>query len=323
MQDFICVRSAYYKAGQKSTAIIGHGLRKGNHAKNRNISFPEDTKHNIVSCDVLAAYKLAECDHREAIGKSPQKNRNALFEHVLVLSEDQFKSAKPSRKQLEKLLNDYQQKITEEFGFKSLGFAMHFDEGHHRNGKKRNIHAHVYFYNFDFARKKAPLRELQKKGIDPVTGELRRLNPNFQKMQTIASNVFSAIGFRRGITKESTGAEHKSKNELIDEELNKSKSRNLISDLTLGAGNKLLKQYFNQLAAWTKYAIEKNEKRIKSTENRMEKTAIKIKEQYTINDFIEYDEDFSKIEEEIAQNIHNSERMLDRKLSEKSKLRLI
>lgn len=196
-KKFVAVRTAYYK---KSAAerISGHIFRVGEHAKNENVTFPEMSGMNkyksIHSLDDI------EAKHKEAIGKNPRKDRNAVFEHVLVFSEEHFNKYGPTRH--EEYIEDYMKSIKDNFGFEPMGYAIHMDEGHicpETGLKKINTHCQILFYNFDFDKKKAPLRDLMIKGKDE-NGVTNKLNPNFVKMQDLAAKSFEPLGYERGIS---------------------------------------------------------------------------------------------------------------------------
>jgi len=215
-KNFVAVRTKYYKVADAKKEI-GHSLRIGEHAKNENVKFPDDSHKNIYTFDE-SKFDDIEARHKESIGKKPQKNRNAVFEHVLVFSEAQFNKNDPEahKKQIEA----YMEAIKDEYGFEPMGFGLHLDEGHiDKDGIKHvNTHAHVYFYNFDFKTKTAPLRKLMIKGKNEQ-GQVNKLNPNFSKMQDIAGQVFECLGYKRGNSKLNTMAEHSAKLDYLAKKL--------------------------------------------------------------------------------------------------------
>lgn len=222
MKNFVAVRTKYYQSvsGKK---VMAHGFRVGAHAKNENVTFPESSKYNILK--EFCSFDEIEARHKETAGRKPAANRNAVFEHVLVFSADQFLNVKSTKKHAE-AIEEYIKKINKEFGFEAMSYALHVDEGHPKNGNKRNFHAHIYFYNYDFKLKKAPLRELMIKGKNEK-GQTNKKNPNFVKMQDLASDSFSALGYKRGI---STDTKHLNKQEFIADKIEK-KFKNLVKSV--------------------------------------------------------------------------------------------
>jgi hypothetical protein len=181
--------------------------------------------------------------YKEVTGRSCRSDFNCLFEHVVVFSEEQYsflekKYGKEKLKQaMMHQLKEYAKRIQSEFGFQPISVDLHFDEGQildynansvqghgesisNMPNVKRNIHAHVSFFNYNFEKKIAPLRHLMKKGKSE-NGRTNSINLNFSKMQDIAADVFGheKLGFKRGISKDITGVEHKSKVEFVQQKL--------------------------------------------------------------------------------------------------------
>ncbi|MEQ3636372.1 hypothetical protein [Alcanivorax sp.] len=210
-KNFVAVRTQYYKrnAAQK---VLAHGYRK--HSNSPNV-YEKDTRHNFGMRyksldDCMAQYKATS-------GRKPQDKMNVLFEHVVVFSEGQFKERKPNKKEFDECMQRYIKAIHAAFGFQPMGYELHLDEGHtdEKTGEfKRNIHAHVYFFNYDFKKKKAPLRDLMKKGKDE-NGKTLPLNHNFVKMQDMAAMAFKPLGFRRGISKGERNRKHLDKGTYV------------------------------------------------------------------------------------------------------------
>ena len=210
-KNFVAVRTQYYKKSE-AQKVLAHGYRK--HSNSPNV-YEKDTHHNFG----MRYQSLDDCmvQYKEASGRKPQDKMNVLFEHVVVLSEDQFKERKPSKKEFDECMRGYIKDIHAEFGFQPLGYELHLDEGHtdEKTGQfKRNIHAHVYFFNYDFKKKKAPLRDLMKKGKDE-NGKTLPLNHNFVKMQDYAALAFKPLGFRRGISKGERNRKHLDKDTFV------------------------------------------------------------------------------------------------------------
>ncbi len=152
--------------------------------------FPEFTKNNIVfspkgSASPLDAYYKCREQYKKVVGRKCRQDMNTLFEHVVVLSEEQvaylekkYGKEKVNKKVVE-LLQNYANSYAEKYGFFFCGGAYHADEGFYDdNGTfKRNVHAHIMFFNYDFKAKQSNLKHLFKKSINPKTGATNELNP--------------------------------------------------------------------------------------------------------------------------------------------------
>ena len=209
--NFVAVRTQYYKSGA-AQKVLAHGYRK--HSNSPNV-VEKHTPYNFG----MRYKSLDDCmtQYKAVSGRAPQKKMNVLFEHVVVFSEDQFKERKPSKKEFDACMQSYIKAIYDDFGFQPMGYELHLDEGHtdEKTGQfKRNIHAHVYFFNYDFKKKKAPLRELMVKGKDE-NGKTLPLNHNFVKMQDYAALAFKPLGFRRGISKGERNRKHLDKDTFV------------------------------------------------------------------------------------------------------------
>ncbi|AAV81522.1 hypothetical protein [Idiomarina loihiensis] len=243
---YVSVKSRYYKR-DAATAVLDHAnARRNGFTKSINV-------HPEYSCDNVGLYPK-ECNssaealeractqYKLVTGKKVRKDFNLLFEHVVVLTESQYAKlektwGKQKAKELVlKQLALYMRKIKAEFGFEPIGVEFHADEGHFQPSKTgeepifcRNIHAHCHFFNYDFTKKVAPLRHLMKKQKDG-RGRTNQLNPNFERMQDIAANLFSPLGFNRGESKNVTGKEHLTKEAFVLKKLHGMEEQ--IADLT-------------------------------------------------------------------------------------------
>jgi hypothetical protein len=227
MTAYVGVKAYYYKK-QAAVAVLdhAHSLRNGfTHSQN---VIPEYTHenigfyyHNAKSCS--HALDLMCIKHKTVTGKKVRSDNNALFEHVVWLSEDQYakleeKHGKTRVKSAFLIrLQMYAASVKLEFGFEPLGIDIHMDEGHIdlETGKIiRNVHAHVQFMNYDFSNKLAPLRHMMKKGLDN-NGRTPQLNPKFELLQSLVHKQFRDLGFNRGISKTVTGREHLKKEDFV------------------------------------------------------------------------------------------------------------
>jgi len=207
-KNFVAVRTKYYKKND-ATRVIDHALRK--HQNSENV-IDSRTHQNFGAGAIDLPAQMQR--YKEATGRSPRKDMNLVFEHVLVLSKDQL--TKCTKKGLHEAVQGYMKQIREEWGFEPMGYRMHLDEGHYNKQGKfiANPHAHIYFFNYDFEKKRSPLRDLMIKGRNEQ-GKSPVLNPNFVRMQDIAGECFKRLGFRRGISKGEKNKKHKEKAEFV------------------------------------------------------------------------------------------------------------
>ncbi|AXQ99177.1 hypothetical protein [Pseudoalteromonas piscicida] len=179
----------------------------------------------------MQALELMCEQHKLVTGKKVRSDNNVLFEHVVWLSEQQYKKLEEQygKKRVKaaflKRLQLYAESVKRELGFEPLGIDIHMDEGHTDNTGRfiRNIHAHVQFMNYDFSKRRAPLRHMMKKGKDR-NGKTHQLNPKFERLQTLDYEQFKGLGFQRGKSKLITGREHLAKELFV-----KNKQKKLIS----------------------------------------------------------------------------------------------
>jgi hypothetical protein len=233
MASSVASITKYYKY-QQARAVLDHAfsLRNGFTCSNNIIEhltkdnsgyYYNGAKNGVDGLDLM--YKK----YKEVTGRSCRSDFNCLFEHVVVFSEEQYsflekKYGKEKLKQaMMHQLKEYAERIQSEFGFQPISVDLHLDEGKVDllTGKViRNTHAHVSFFNYHFEKKIAPLRHLMKKGKSE-NGRTNSINLNFSKMQDIAADVFGheRLGFKRGISKDITGVEHKSKAEFVKQKL--------------------------------------------------------------------------------------------------------
>ena len=231
---FVSVKTRYYKQNE-AIYVLDHAasLRNG---VTRSINIkPQYTSNNLglylPGCDSpRQAFEKMLDSYKSFTGKKPRVDFNALFEHIIVLSEEQVISIEnefgydKAKQLIMRSLKKYAQSIKTEFGFEPFAIDLHFDEGRHeytdqsaQNRRERifvrNCHAHVQFLNHDFSRRVSPLRKLMKKGKNEE-GRTNQLNPHFEKMQDLAASSFANLGFQRGQSKNATGVEHLKKEDF-------------------------------------------------------------------------------------------------------------
>jgi hypothetical protein len=252
------VKERSYKS---AIAEFEHVLRTG---KTNSVNvFSEYTDQNTTitppnSASPLDAYYQCLKRYKELNNRSFRSDGNTLFEHIVALSEEQYffleeKLGKErTREEVTKCLKKYSKDYANKYGFSELGFSVHFDEGHmDDNGTfKRNVHAHVMFFNYDFVNKKSNLRNLFKKGKDPKTGKTRELNPNFVDMQDLAATAFKPLKFSRGRSKLITMAKYLPKHQYLLKKLKTKKNQyNKLVDDIEKKKNKFLTYFENWLSA--------------------------------------------------------------------------
>ena len=219
-------RLSFNLKAKKNCDAIGMILHCENNKarlKSTNISHPENTKLNINSENIFLKYEQLTNDIEKIKGKKIQKNANHYLEGVLAFPEHLVNEMgiEEFRKKAPELIEKYMEEIKDAYGFEPVGFSLHFDEGHKPNKKTGkteeglNIHAHLSFVNYDFKLNKARFRDIQQKYVS------KRKVPNmaFVAMQDLAGQVFEPLGFKRGISKQITGLEHKEKEDFVEEKL--------------------------------------------------------------------------------------------------------
>jgi hypothetical protein len=199
-----------------AVGMILHCENQKARKKSTNIVYPENTKLNINSPDILKKYDELTGRIETIKGRKIQKNANHYLEGVLAFPEHLVNEMgiEKFREKAPELIEKYMEEIKEAYGFEPCGFSLHFDEGHKpdKDGKQSlNIHAHLSFVNYDFKQNKARFREIQQKYVS------KRKVPNmaFVAMQDLAGQVFEPLGFKRGISKQVTGLDHKDKEAFV------------------------------------------------------------------------------------------------------------
>lgn len=216
--------------------------------------------HEASSC--AEALELMLEKHKQVTGKKVRSDCNVLFEHVVWLSEHQYTQLE--RKYGHERVRDaflarlkiYAESVRQEFGFEPIGIDLHLnDEGHYeghdegncdqgserslsneidvkenqfgQNGSRfiPNVHAHLFYFNYDFKKRVAPLRHLMNSGKDEK-GRTNALNPNFVRLQDLVAEPFKDMGFERGESKLVTGREHETKEQFVLSKLKATQQEN-------------------------------------------------------------------------------------------------
>jgi len=247
MKKFVSNNFEYYK-NSKANGVFGHVNRLFKENKN---AFTEYTKNNFGSGDLLNKYKnvYERVNERKKELKTKRLNEksNTFVDGVFSFSLEKWEELEKefSQQELQKMItermNKYMIGFKNKFGFEPIGFEMHLDEGYEKQIEakknnpdiflKRNIHAHVSFFNYDFKNNTAPLRNMKKK--------------DWSKCQDLAYECFKDLGFERGISKEITNNQHLEKDAFIEE-----KQKKLIEELK--QKNEIIKQKNEQIKSLNK-----------------------------------------------------------------------
>lgn len=211
MKNFVAFTTQFFK-NSNAQGELGHVNRVFKENKN---AFSEYTKNNFGDDDLFKRYndiyKRVNERKKELKLKRLNEKSNTFIDGVAVFSLDQWEELekKHTSEEIKELvterMNLFMSKFKDQFGFEPIGFNMHLDEGHEKNQLVRNIHAHVSFFNYDFKKDKAPLRNINKKET--------------AKMQDLLAESFEDLGFRRGVSKEQTKKNHLEKEKFIEKKL--------------------------------------------------------------------------------------------------------
>ena len=232
VKKFIAVKTKFYK-NSNASGEMGHVDRL--FAENIN-SFAEYSDQNFGSDHHLFDRYKELHNQRNNIRKA-REDATTFVDAVLVFSLDQWEyledkySPESLKKGMKKMMDDYLLRMKNEYGLEPIGYKFHLDEGHikqfeayqnqqdrlakglvpddeeiiKKEDLTRNIHAHVLFYNFDFEKKCSPWRKVTKKQTS--------------QMQDIAHECFKRAGFERGISKEITKKNNRTKEQLVADKL--------------------------------------------------------------------------------------------------------
>ena len=214
-KSFISVNSKYYKHSNAS-GEMAHVDRLFQDNVN---AFAEHTKNNFGSDQKLFdKYNELHQQRVNATGKKVRKDATTFVDSVVSFSRDQWEELEakypPEKLQagMKKMMDDYLSEMKKTYGLEPVGYKFHLDEGHNKNDLKRNVHAHVIFYNYDFEKGVSPWRSLKKK--------------DFSNFQDIAAKAFEKAGFQRGISKEKTNKQHLQRDEYIKQKQLGEKQKN-------------------------------------------------------------------------------------------------
>jgi len=245
MSNYISLHAKYYK-NTDYKKIFEHDFRvshvtyklKSTNYKNFNYEFEKFDDLSNRKAQILKRKNTKE-----------QGKENTLVEFVCALGREETEKILAQKNGYEKLQNALKltmEKISERYGFTSIFFSFHGDEGY-KNGDDNvnNFHAHLCFYNYNFEKEKSVLRTLKK--------------DDFSKFQDLAAKCFQDCGldYKRGEKKEIKGKDHLerkyyiSAKKLVSQDINQylEKSSSCVIENSTEKGlfsekidNKLLKQ---------------------------------------------------------------------------------
>lgn len=196
MSNYISLHAKYYK-NTDYKKIFEHDFRvshvtyklKSTNYKNFNYEFEKFDDLSNRKAQILKRKNTKE-----------QGKENTIVEFVCALGREETEKILAQKNGYEKLQNALKltmTKISERYGFTSIFFSFHGDEGY-KNGDDNvnNFHAHLCFYNYNFEKEKSVLRTLKK--------------DDFSKFQDLAAKCFQDYGldYKRGEKKEIKGKDH-------------------------------------------------------------------------------------------------------------------
>lgn len=196
MSNYISLNAKYYKAADYKH-IHDHDLRHSN------VSYKlQDTKYKNFEFEFEKFEDLhtKKAQIMQKKGTNLRSNENSVVEFVCALGREETQKILKEKDGYEKLQNALKmtmEKISERYGFTSIFFSFHGDEGY-KNGADNvnNFHAHLCFYNYDFNKEISVLKHIKK--------------DQWSKMQDLAAQCFKACGlnYQRGEKKEVKGKDH-------------------------------------------------------------------------------------------------------------------
>ncbi len=258
----IAVNSKYFTRTQ-AKGEMAHVKREL--AEDKNVTKPENTKHNFGTPDATI-----NSNYLSALEDMPAKTKNTLIDSVLVLPLEQVSALQKEdpkgwRKKIDESIKGMMQEMEQEMGFKPLGYKFHLDEGEKLDdGSVRlNTHAHMLFANVctkdltltkqqNVTKKdehgkalkdpKKPGKYLYErdengkvlkqevkipmKGRSPLSlHQTRGSNSIWSRQQDIAAKHLKHLGFERGTSKELTKAKHLEKSQHVKRELKKNEQK--------------------------------------------------------------------------------------------------
>lgn len=194
--NYISLNAKYYKTSDYAH-IYEHDFRVSNVTYRLENTQYKNFEYEFEKFEDLHSKKAQIMLKR---GTNLRSNENSVVEFVVALSREQTENIlaeKNGYEKLENALKSTMENISKKYGFTSLFYAFHSDEGYKNNDKNvHNFHAHLTFYNYDFKKEKSVLKGIKK--------------DEWSKMQDLAAKTFQSCGldFVRGEKKEVKGKDH-------------------------------------------------------------------------------------------------------------------
>lgn len=209
MGNFVSTHAKSYKQSQVGK-LQAHEERKQLYDVN---VFPDLTVENRShSFAEYGALEERMIEAKKAAGVRPsnlkfRKDANVIFSNVVALSREQVDALKTEFPDTwkDKIMDSakaFSDSVKAKFGFEPLSIHLHLDEGHVKDDVfLPNVHMHINFFNFDFKNLTQPQRTMRCY--------------HFSKLQDMAGNAFSDLGFKRGRRDYLRDRKHLEKGEYI------------------------------------------------------------------------------------------------------------
>ncbi len=256
MKNFVIVN--YKKWGKEKLQIINeHNEKRKNFDKEISYLLP---KNKVLGENISLKFNNFEELEKKRIQYLNSKGKKDfqgvhLLEFVVALSHDKLMNCLKNNENVDEGFLKYKELIEKEFGVDAISLNIHKDEGYiNENGEpKFNLHAHLLTTNFDFERGGVVASIFQRKDLS--------------KMQNLANEAFSNLGFTRGQSSYLTKKKHLERDDFIKQEKQK-ELKSLFVDID--KAKKELKNIYTDLNT------QKNE--AKKQRNLFEKNTIEYKE---------------------------------------------
>lgn len=196
MLSFAIFRMQKLASGSRGSGTLGQTLRHlKNHSESAEISNPQNSKYNILrGCTdykkVMSKIELLQQEHKKHNKRAVKKSAAVAVEFVFSYSKTAYNQTEEFAKQFEQCIADF---IKKEFSMELVCVARHTDED--------SFHWHLVVIPFDKEKKRFSAREL--------LGDKGRLS----HLQTSFAECCKSLGLHRGISKEITKSNHKTKEE--------------------------------------------------------------------------------------------------------------
>lgn len=198
MSNYLSLNAKYYKS-LNSVQMYNHNFRI---TKPDYLLAKTDYKNFNYEFRKFDDVKNEKNEYLKTRNTKEKENENTIVEFVLALGREETEKLLKTQdgyKKLELGMKNLMETLKAKYGFEPLAFNFHGDEGHkdEKTGKiLNNFHAHLTFYNYDFAKKRSVLRNIK--------------HNDWSKMQDMAQDIFqkNGLNFKRGETKTTKAKDH-------------------------------------------------------------------------------------------------------------------